>query len=252
MVTKVENQAQIGGAAASVGSILHMNDRLTTGPKSRLEVTFRDKTTLTLGENANVVIDKFAYNPEQSTGELLLNSSKGALRMATGGLGAMRDSQINVSTPSAIMGVRGTDWWWGPMQGRLGVLLVSNSKVSVAKPGRGQAGCPRHKDEPSCLADTANFCSWNRDRSRCESCEVELREANEGTFVERGGCPEAPSTWSPAQVQAALSQTQLGFAAAPSAIPAAATLAAGAVVIIDQTGNDRPVTPPTPPKPVSP
>jgi hypothetical protein len=35
-----------------VGTLVHMNDELRTGPKSRLEVTFRDKTTLTLGENA--------------------------------------------------------------------------------------------------------------------------------------------------------------------------------------------------------
>jgi hypothetical protein len=32
MVTKVENQAKIGGATAVVGSIVHVNDELTTGP----------------------------------------------------------------------------------------------------------------------------------------------------------------------------------------------------------------------------
>jgi hypothetical protein len=113
MVTKVENQAKIGGATAVVGSIVHVNDELTTGPKSHLELTFRDKTTLTLGENAKVVVDKYVFNPDESTGELLLNTSAAAFRLATGKISEMRDKQINVSTPNAALAVRGTDFWWG-------------------------------------------------------------------------------------------------------------------------------------------
>ena len=52
MVTKVENQAQIGSEPAVVGSLVQTNDVVTTGPKSRLEISFRDNTKLSLGENA--------------------------------------------------------------------------------------------------------------------------------------------------------------------------------------------------------
>ena len=48
MVTKVENQAQVGGVAAAVGSIVHMKDTLNTGAKARLQVTFRDQSNLSL------------------------------------------------------------------------------------------------------------------------------------------------------------------------------------------------------------
>src|SRR3990170_5055962 len=65
-VTKVQNQAQIGGTAAAVGTPVNMNDRLLTGAKARMEVTFRDGTVLTLGENAKVVVDRYVYNPGQS------------------------------------------------------------------------------------------------------------------------------------------------------------------------------------------
>ena len=54
-VTRVQNQAQIGATTAVAGSPVHMNDRLRTGDNARLQVTFRDKSVLTLGENANVV-----------------------------------------------------------------------------------------------------------------------------------------------------------------------------------------------------
>src|SRR5262245_66310641 len=74
LVTKVENEAQIGTETAVVGTLVHMNDELRTGPKGRLEVTFRDKTTLTLGENAKVPIDRYVFNPGERTGELGLKS----------------------------------------------------------------------------------------------------------------------------------------------------------------------------------
>ena len=54
MVTKVENQAQIDGQPAAVGSPVHTNDTVSTGAKGRVQVTFRDQTNLTLGENASV------------------------------------------------------------------------------------------------------------------------------------------------------------------------------------------------------
>ena len=64
MVTKVENQAQVGTEAAAVGTIVHMNDSLRTGATSRLQVTFRDQTNLTLGENASVVVDRYVFDPD--------------------------------------------------------------------------------------------------------------------------------------------------------------------------------------------
>ena len=88
-VTKVQNQAQIGGAAAAVGTPVNTNDRLRTGANARLEVTFRDGTKLNLGENATVVVDRYVYNPEQSTGALALKTTTGAVRFATGKINQM-------------------------------------------------------------------------------------------------------------------------------------------------------------------
>ena len=123
MVNKVENPAQIGAETAIVGTPVHMNDELRTGPKARLEVTFRDGTTLTLGENAKVVIDRYVFNPDKSTGELVLSTGVGAFRLATGKISEMRKKNINVSTPVAALAIRGTDVWWGPIDGQFGVLL---------------------------------------------------------------------------------------------------------------------------------
>ena len=130
-VTKVENQAQIGGATAVVGTPVQMNDELRTGAKARLEVTFRDQTLLTLGENARVKVDRYVYNPSQGTGQMAVKATQGAMRFVTGKIGKMKDHNVTVITPQAALAVRGTDFWVGPIDGQYGVLLMKgNVRVS--------------------------------------------------------------------------------------------------------------------------
>lgn len=251
MVTKVTNDARVNGGPAAVGTILHMNDSVTTGAQSKLELTFRDNTTLSLGENAKVVIDKFVFNPEASTGDLLVNTTRGAFRMVTGRIGDMKDKDIGVTTNAAALAVRGTDFWWGPMKGQTGVLLVSNSRVDVQKVGEANSGCPRHKDEPSCNADAQSFCSWETSQNICRSCEVTLDQHGQGTYVSKGGCPSKPSMWSPQQIQQALSQTQVAAATPATSVtsiaPAAAGAAAAAGGFVGSTVISRPTTTPRSP-----
>jgi hypothetical protein len=144
-VTKVVSSAQIGGSPAAVGASVRMNDRLRTGPNSRLQVTFSDNSVLTLGENANVVVDRFVYNPQKSKGEVLLSATQGAFRFAGGKIKQMTNKDIKVQTPNAALAVRGTEFWAGPIDGQYGVLLlnghvdVSNraGRVSLTRPGVG-------------------------------------------------------------------------------------------------------------------
>ena len=61
-----------------------MNNVLRTGAKARLQVSFRDSSKLTLGENARVVVDCFIFDPDAGTGEALLKTGVGAFQLATG------------------------------------------------------------------------------------------------------------------------------------------------------------------------
>jgi hypothetical protein len=126
------NEAQVDGAAAVAGMPIRMNDRLRTGRNARLQVIFRDNSELTLGENANVVIDRFVYNPSQSKGEVVLDATQGAFRFVGGKIGQVRQKNVIVNTPHAALAVRGTDFWAGSLKGKYGVLLLKG-KVSVSK-----------------------------------------------------------------------------------------------------------------------
>jgi hypothetical protein len=148
LVDKVENQAQIvsasGAATATIGTPVHMKDELRTGAGARLQVIFRDDTVLTLGEHASVLIDRYVYDPDRGIGETVLQATKGAFRFATGRLKELKDKKIAISTPVADIGVRGTEFWGGPLDAKYGVLLlegevtVSNQAGSVTLSGTGQ------------------------------------------------------------------------------------------------------------------
>lgn len=223
-VTKVENQAQIGSSPAAVGSAVQTGDQVRTGPKSRLEITFRDDTKLTLGENAEMVIDRFVFNPDQSTGELVLSTGVAAFRMATGKIGKMQNKTINVSTPFAALAVRGTDFWWGPTEGQYGALLVSHSRLEVRN------DCDKEKNE--------------EDRERCR-CAVLLDREGEGTDIRRrGACPGAPYQWPPGKVAGALASTSFGLALGPGLAPAAAGAAAAAAAAGASAAGNNDSSPP--------
>ena len=140
-VTRVQGST----TPAASDTAVHMNDRLRTGANARLEVTFNDNSKLTLGENANVVIDRYVYNPNKSSAQVVLNATQGALRFAGGKIEQMNQKNIVVNTPNAALAVRGTHFWAGPIDGQYGVLLlngkvgVSNraGAVTLARPGMG-------------------------------------------------------------------------------------------------------------------
>ncbi|MGB6440210.1 MAG: hypothetical protein WBE89_12955, partial [Methyloceanibacter sp.] len=65
-ISDVENDAQIisasGTTTAVIGLGVHMKDQLRTGADGRLQVTFRDHTVLTLGEDAIIVVDRYVFD----------------------------------------------------------------------------------------------------------------------------------------------------------------------------------------------
>ena len=149
VVNKVEHEAEIvaanGTTPAAPGAPVHLNDMLRTGPEGRLQVTFRDDSILTLGEKASVSIDRYIFDPDAKVGETVLIAAKGAFRFASGRIKQLKPSAIQVATPLAVIGVRGTEFWGGPLDETYGILLLEGEvtvtngagSVSLARSGEG-------------------------------------------------------------------------------------------------------------------
>ena len=81
------------------------NEKIQTSATGSVQVLFIDKTTLNVGPNSTLIIDRFVYNPATTKGEVALSLSRGVLRVV-GGI-ATHTGGATVGTPLASFGVRG-------------------------------------------------------------------------------------------------------------------------------------------------
>jgi hypothetical protein len=93
-----------------VGQALAETDRIQTGPKSGAAVTLADGTVVSIGANSTVALSAMRYEPVGQTGNLAVQIVQGTLRMITGTLGKTQPENVKVNTPTAVIGVRGTDF----------------------------------------------------------------------------------------------------------------------------------------------
>ena len=86
-----------------------MQDTVTTA-KSRVTLSFEDKTTVKITEQSKLVIDDFVYDPNKGTGKLAVRVALGTARYASGQIAKNSPQAVNVKTPTATVSVRGTDF----------------------------------------------------------------------------------------------------------------------------------------------
>jgi hypothetical protein len=88
-----------------IGIDVQANELVTTNENDRAHLVFLDGSSLTVGPNAHLTIDKFVFDPDTKTGELAINASKGVLRLVGGKIS--KGSPITITTPSSTIGIRG-------------------------------------------------------------------------------------------------------------------------------------------------
>jgi len=76
----------------------------------RLKIEFLDKTQVSLTEHTFMEINEYVYDPDPSKSRMALNFVQGTARFATGGLGLVPKQNITIETPTATIGIRGTDF----------------------------------------------------------------------------------------------------------------------------------------------
>ena len=95
---------------AQVGDALWEGDRVSSGPKSAAAITLRDGTVLSIGPDSSVDLAQFQFEPTTHEGNVLIALAKGSLRLVTGLIAKLRPEQVKVTTPTTVIGVRGTDF----------------------------------------------------------------------------------------------------------------------------------------------
>jgi hypothetical protein len=136
-VKRVQAQVEALRAAdvlkLTVASGLQAEDLLRSGNNARLEAELVDGTKFTLGEKAELRLDNYVYDPARAKRNRLIARIQGAF-LFVGGKVEGADSEISIITANAVMGVRGTTFWGGPIDSAYGVLALSGT-VTVTTNG---------------------------------------------------------------------------------------------------------------------
>jgi hypothetical protein len=88
---------------------LEMQDTIATA-NGRMQLEFEDDTRVDVTEHSRMVIDEFVYDPSSGNGALSMRATLGAVRYASGAIAKNSRQNVNIRTPSATIGVRGTDF----------------------------------------------------------------------------------------------------------------------------------------------
>ncbi len=144
-------------------------DTLVTSAESRLLARLAGDIELRLGPLSRLLLDSVPAAPADGAGTVL--------RRAAGSLWFSRPetaprAPVAIISPAALIGVRGTAFWAGEMDGRFGVF-VARGEAAVSAGGR-----------------------------------LVTLPAGLGTDIV-GGVPEAPLPWTPARIARALAQMGL-------------------------------------------
>ena len=122
-ITRVDSSEAL---TAELNSDIFSYDDVRTG-KGRLAIQFLDDSVVKLTEHSKLIIDEYIFDPDPSKSKMALNMASGTARFITGKLGKINKQNISIKTPTATIGIRGTDFTTTVDElGRSLVILLPN------------------------------------------------------------------------------------------------------------------------------
>ena len=237
-------QAAVGRVDFAYGDVLGVSEggeqrRLTRGAeinegdtiitnRGRAQLRFSDGARTSLLPNSEFRVDKYDYveeKEEESTGFFSL--LKGGLRTITGAIGQLRKEAYQVTTPSATIGIRGTEYL--VVLGNSASLWVADGEIEACNEG----GCTNFEGgESGFVADSNSKPIHTDQKPDTSGGDVETNEYSAAEDVNESGTPDVvQSDTSPPFPNGA-------FYALAVSVGDSAEAAVGAAALVDATfGN---------------
>ena len=111
-ISEINGNAQIvrdKSYDAELKFAIQQNDQAVT-KDGRLAIKFLDDSQVKLTEYSELVIDEYIFNPDPSKSKMALKFTLGTARFITGTFNKIDKQNIKLSTPTANIAIRGTDF----------------------------------------------------------------------------------------------------------------------------------------------
>jgi len=132
--------------ALKKGADIYIGDVLSTARDSRLQIRMLDDAEFALGERAVFVVQEYFLRQDGKEGNAVIRLMSGAIRAVSGKIAQLDGQPFQLRTEVATIGVRGTEFWGGMLDGvhqfaLLGgtAIIVENKggRVEITRPGDG-------------------------------------------------------------------------------------------------------------------
>lgn len=94
----------------SAGTLLRAGDRIITGATGGVGIVLADDTLVTAGPGSRVELAEVKFDSTTHDGNIVIRLLRGALHFVTGLVGRQKPENVKIETPTAVMGVRGTEF----------------------------------------------------------------------------------------------------------------------------------------------
>lgn len=94
----------------TAGTLLRAGDRIVTGTPGGVGIVLADDTLVTAGPGSRVELADVKFDPTTHEGNLVVRLFRGMLHVVTGLIGKQKPENVRIETPTAVMGVRGTEF----------------------------------------------------------------------------------------------------------------------------------------------
>lgn len=111
-VSKGDVAIERGGqnVPGAVGARLQTSDVIKTGADGSVGITMSDNSLLSAGPNSILSLDRYAFDTTTNQGQFESSLRKGSLSVVSGRIAKQSPDAMTVRTPTAILGVRGTEF----------------------------------------------------------------------------------------------------------------------------------------------
>ena len=115
MVERLQGTANVVGAsgqkALAANSEVFQGDQINTAAEAELLLRMTDGTVIAMRPNSNLIVSEYHFDKNDSNNDnVFIRLLKGGLRTVTGAIGKKNPQKVHFTTPTATVGIRGTDF----------------------------------------------------------------------------------------------------------------------------------------------
>lgn len=92
------------------GSKIYYGDTIIVNKQSNAQLLFLDQTVITVGEESELTVDEFIYDPETNEGKFVSSINSGTVKVITGEISKNNPDNLEVNVTTGTIGARGTEF----------------------------------------------------------------------------------------------------------------------------------------------